>query len=225
MKKSEEFSFDSYEESIHITGKIGLSIGLVLLIGAPFLIAKVTGSHIEWNSFWGALAKVVIIYIPSCIVEFLIYVPMLGPGACYLSFITGNITNLKLPCAFTAREIAKSEAGTPEDEIITTLSVATSSLVTMLVIFVGVLCLIPLTPILESPVLKPAFDNLLPALFGALAMQYFRKNVKLAAFPLTFMVVLCVINPAMIHQTSTLLIANGAIAIGLGYLMYKKNWL
>lgn len=223
--KDKTFQFDTYENDIHRTGRIGLSIGLFMLLGAPLLIGAVTGSSIIWKSFWPALVKVLIIYIPSCIVEYLIYVPMLGPGACYLSFITGNITNLKLPCAFTAREIAKSEAGSPEDEIITTLSVATSSLVTMLVIFIGVLLLIPLTPVLENPVLKPAFDNLLPALFGALSMQYFRKSLKVTIFPLSFMVVLCVIMPSMIKQTSTLLIVNGAIAIGLAFLMYKKGWL
>ncbi|MFA6845930.1 MAG: hypothetical protein WCR02_09400 [Sphaerochaetaceae bacterium] len=223
--KDKSFDYNIYLEDIHTTGRIGLSLGLLMLLAAPFLFALVSGAHFNLQGLWPALVKVLIIYIPSSIVEFLIYVPMLGPGACYLAFITGNITNLKIPCAFSARDIAKSEIGTPEDEIISTLSVATSSLITMLVIFLGVLLLIPLTPVLENPVMKPAFDNLLPALFGALSMQYFKKNVKLAVFPLAFMVVLCVLIPSMITQTSTLLIANGAIAIGLAYLMFKKNWL
>lgn len=220
---NEKFDFKAYNNQIHLIGKIGLSIGLVLLLGAPLMICLITDSHIMMDAFWPALIKVLIVYLPSCIVEFLIYVPLIGPGASYLSFITGNITNLKLPCAFNAREIAKTEAGTPEDEIIATLSVATSSLVTMLVIFIGVLCLIPLTPILQNPTLKPAFDNVLPALFGALGMQYFSKSVKLSVFPLALMSALCILIPSLISQTSTLLILIGAISIAIAWVFFRKG--
>ena len=221
---NEEFDFDAYQASIHRTGRTMLSIGLVMLLAAPFLMALITGSSIEWSAFFRAIVSVLIVYIPSCIVEYLIYVPLLGAGASYLTFITGNITNLKLPCACNSRELAKTEIGTPENEIISTLSVATSSLVTMLVIFAGVLLLIPLTPVLQNPVIKPAFDNVLPALFGALGFQYFRKSVKITVFPLSFMVLLCLLVPSMISQTSFLLIACGAIAIGLSFVFWKKGW-
>ncbi len=135
--KDNKFSYEDYVESMHLTGRICLSIALLMLIAAPFVIARLTGASINWQGFWPALVKVLIVYIPSCVVEFLIYVPLLGAGACYLAFITGNITNLKLPCAFNSREIAGAEVGSAQSEIISTLSVAVSSLVTMLVIFFG----------------------------------------------------------------------------------------
>lgn len=150
---------------------------------------------------------------------------ILGAGASYLSFITGNIINMKLPCAYNSREIAGTEAGTPEDGIITTLSVAVSSLVTMLVIFIGVMLLIPLTPILQNPTLKPAFDNLLPALFGALASQYFTKSWKITAIPLILMTVLCIAIPSLVKQTTIMMILVGAMAIGIAFLLYKKGML
>ena len=81
------------------------------------------------------IAKVAAIYVPVSVVEFLVYVPMLGAGASYLTFITGNVTNLKIPCAINSRDIAKVADNSPESEIISTLSVATSALVTMAVIF------------------------------------------------------------------------------------------
>ena len=221
--RNNEFSFERYNDGIHTLGRICLSIGLVMLLAAPFVIAKLTGATIIWDGFGSSLFKVLLVYIPSCIAEYLIYVPLLGAGACYLSFITGNITNLKLPCAFNAREMTHAEVGSPESEIISTLSVAVSSLVTMLVIFIGVLCLIPLTPILENPTLKPAFDNVLPALFGSLGLQYFSKSWKLSVIPLFLMSVLCVCIPFLIGQTSTMLIVIGGIAIGLGYLMWRKG--
>lgn len=221
----EDFDFEEYNNSIHRAGRILMTIALALLIAVPFIIALITGAHINWKDFWPALIKVLIIYVPSSAAEFLIYVPLLGAGACYLAFITGNLTNLKIPCAFNAREIAGAEAGTPENEIISTLSVATSALVTMVVIFIGVLLLIPLTPLLNNPVIKPAFDNVLPALFGALGMQYYMKSLKLSVLPLLLMSVLCILIPSLIAQTSTMIIVIGAFSIALSYLMYRKNWL
>ena len=223
--KEGTFSYEDYTASIHKSGRIGLSIALVMLLAAPFIVSLVTGASIQWDGFAKASIAVCIIYIPSCIVEYLIYVPLLGPGASYLAFITGNITNLKLPCAFNARETAGAEVGSKENEIVSTLSVATSSLVTMLVIFIGVLALIPLTPLLENPVLKPAFDNVIPALFGALGFQYFRKSLKLTAIPLVFMTALCVAVPSMTGSTSFLIIACGALAIGAGYVFFRKGWI
>lgn len=221
----EDFDFEEYNNSIHRDGRILMTIALALLVAVPFIIALITGAHINWKDFWPALIKVLIIYVPSSAAEFLIYVPLLGAGACYLAFITGNLTNLKIPCAFNAREIAGAEAGTPENEIISTLSVATSALVTMVVIFIGVLLLIPLTPLLNNPVIKPAFDNVLPALFGALGMQYYIKSLKLSVLPLLLMSVLCILIPSLIAQTSTMIIVIGAFSIALSYLMYRKNWL
>ena len=221
----EDFDFEEYNNSIHRDGRILMTIALALLIAVPFIIALITGAHINWKDFWPALIKVLIIYVPSSAAEFLIYVPLLGAGACYIAFITGNLTNLKIPCAFNAREIAGAEAGTPENEIISTLSVATSALVTMVVIFIGVLLLIPLTPLLNNPVIKPAFDNVLPALFGALGMQYYMKSLKLSVLPLLLMSVLCILIPSLIAQTSTMIIVIGAFSIALSYLMYRKNWL
>ncbi len=219
----EEYDYSKYTESIHRTGRIGLSIGLLMLLLAPLLFARVLGTSISWSGFFSAIWPVLIVYVPSCIVEYLIYVPLLGPGASYLSFITGNITNLKLPCAANAREIANAEVGSRENEIISTLSVATSSLVTMLVIFIGVLLLIPLTPVLENPTLAPAFSNVLPALFGALGYQYFRKSLKITVLPLSFMVLICIIVPSLMNQTSFMIIAAGALSIGLSWILWKKH--
>ena len=53
---------------------------------------------------------------------------------------------------------------TEEAEIIATISVAVSSLVTILIIFIGMIALVPLSPLLSSEVLKPAFSQILPAL-------------------------------------------------------------
>ncbi|MDD3429910.1 MAG: hypothetical protein PHG02_07910 [Oscillospiraceae bacterium] len=215
--------FTSYNNHTHLLGRIGLTIGLVMLLAAPFAMGAVLGEMPDFAAFAQGFAQIAIVYIPSCIVEFLIYAPMLGAGASYLAFITGNLINLKIPCAVNARDIAKAEAGTPENEIISTLSVATSSLVTIVVIALGVLMLVPLQPVLSNPILQPAFNNVVPALFGALAYKYFRKGIKIVAFPLLAMTALCVFVPSAISSVGFLIVPSGAIAIGIAWILFKKN--
>ncbi|HPX28347.1 MAG TPA: hypothetical protein PK909_02125 [Sphaerochaeta sp.] len=221
MNKS--FDYEQYDNSIHRLGRITNTIGILSLLTLPLVFSVVLGTSLSWSGFAKGLLRVSITYLPICIVEFLIYVPILGSGGSYLSFITGNIINMKLPCAYNAREIAKTQAGTPEDSIITTLAVGVSSLVTMLVIFIGVLLLIPLTPVLNNPTLRPAFDNLLPALFGALGAQYFFKSWKISAVPLILMIGLSIAIPALIAQTTVMMILIGGIAIAITYFFHKKG--
>jgi hypothetical protein len=222
MAITNEFDFDEYIKNTHLLGKIFMLIGIFLLLAAPFIIASATGAHINWDGFGKSVIKVLLIYVPSSVAEFLIYVPLLGVGSVYLSFLTGNLTNLKLPCAFSSREIAQTKAGTKEDEIIMTLSIATSALVTMSVIALGVALIVPLTPVLQNPTLKPAFNNVLPALFGALGYQYFIKDLKLSAFAMILMVAICSAIPSLIGQTGTMIIVIGAFTIGMAFLIFKQ---
>ena len=148
---------------------------------------------------------------------------MLGAGGGYLAFITGNLINMKIPFAVNARDIVGTKTGTAENEIISTLSIATSSLVTIVVLALGVALLVPLQPVLQSPVLQPAFANVVPALFGAMAYQYFRKNVQVAVAPLVVMSLLFMLVPSLTSSTSFMIIPSGALAIGIAYSMYCKQ--
>jgi hypothetical protein len=167
--------------------------------------------------------NVAVVYFPVSVVEFLVYAPMLGAGGSYLAFITGNVTNMKIPCAMNARDIAKTEVGTPENEIVSTISVAVSAIVTTLVIILGVIMLVPLQPVLSAPVLQPAFNNVVPALFGALGLKYFAKSPQIAAIPLVLMCALCIFVPSLITQTSILMIPSGALALVIGFILFKKG--
>jgi len=221
--KEKELFFEEFNNGLHRIGKIMLIIGLVLLIAVPFVIGAINGVMPEWAGFLAGFANVGIIYIPVAIVEFLVYAPMLGVGGSYLSFITGNVTNMKIPCAMNARDIAKTEVGTPENEIVSTISVATSAIVTTVVILIGVIALVPLQPVLSSETLRPAFDNVVPALFGALGLKYFSKSPKIAIIPLLLMCLLCIFVPAAISQTSLLMIPSGGLALAIGFVLFKKG--
>ena len=223
MEQNREACMAHYNEKTHFYGRIGLWIGIVLLLAAPFLFGVSLDAMPDLGAFGKGLAQIAIIYIPSCIVEFLVYMPMLGAGGSYLAFITGNLINMKIPCALNARDIVGTEAGTIENEIVSTLSVAASSLVTTLVIAVGVLLMIPLRPVLEAPVLQPAYNNVVPALFGAMAYKYFRKGKKLVAAPLIVMTVLFVCVPGLIGSVGFLMLLSGAIAIAQAFYAFKKG--
>ena len=221
--KTKEQFFEEFNNGLHRIGRIMLILGTILLVGVPFVMGALNGVTPDIPGFLAGFANVGIVYVPVAIVEFLVYAPMLGVGGSYLSFITGNVTNMKIPCAMNARDIAKTEVGTPENEIVSTISVATSGIVTTLVIVIGVILLVPLQPVLAAPVLQPAFDNVVAALFGALALKYFSKSPQIALVPLAIMCALCIFVPSMITQTSILMIPSGGLALAIGFLLFKKG--
>ena len=222
MQDKEKF-FEEFNNGLHRIGRIMLISAVLLLLAVPFAVGAMYGVMPDLKGFLSGFAKVGLIYIPVAIVEFLVYTPMLGVGGSYLSFLTGNVTNMKIPCAMNARDIAGTKPGTAEDEIVSTISVATSAITTTLVIVLGVILLVPLQPVLQSETLLPAFNNVVPALFGALGLKYFAKSVKIAVIPLTLMCLLCIFVPAAIGQTSLLLIPSGGLALLIGYLLFKKG--
>lgn len=221
--KEKEVFFQDFNNGLHRIGRLTLIFAVVMLVAVPFIIGGINGVSPDLGGFLSGFAKVGLIYIPVAIVEFLVYTPMLGVGGSYLSFITGNVTNMKIPCVMNAKEIAGTESGTPEHEIISTISVATSAIVTTLVIVAGVIMLVPLQPVLQAEVLLPAFNNVVPALFGALGLKYFIKSPQIAVIPLVLMSALCVLVPAAISQTSLLLIPSGGLALLIGFVLFKKD--
>ena len=215
--------YEAYLSATHKLGRWLTVLVLILLLAAPFAIGLFLGAMPNLGAAAKAFLGVGLVYLVSGIVEYLIYVPMLGAGGGYLAFITGNLINMKIPCAINARDIVGVRSGTPENEIISTLSIATSSLVTILVLAVGVLLLIPLQPVLQSPTLQPAFENVVPALFGAMACKYYRMNRTVALIVLAFMSLLFIFVPSLIGSTSMMVIPSGALAIVLAYLAFRKQ--
>ena len=222
MNEKERF-FQDFNNSMHRLGRITLIVMTALLVSVPFLYGSINSVSPNMGGFLSGLAKVGLIYYPVAIVEFLVYTPMLGVGGSYLSFMTGNVTNMRIPCVMNAKDIAGTEAGTPEHEIISTIAVATSAITTTVVIVIGVICMVPLQPVLQSEVLLPAFNNVVPALFGALGLKYFAKSPQIAILPLVLVSLLCIFVPSMISQSSLLMIPCGALALGIGFILFKKG--
>ncbi len=212
-----------YINRTHMLGRVCSAVTVILLVGAPFLMGIVVGAMPDLGAVARGFLSVGLVWTVSSVVEFLVYTPMLGSGGSYLAFITGNLINMKIPCAINAKDIVDAKTGTAENEIISTLSIATSSLVTILVLALGVLLLIPLQPILQSETLQPAFSNVVPALFGAMAYKYYRQNLRLSLVPLLLMSLLFIFVPSLTGSTSFMIIPSGGITILLAWLAWRKE--
>lgn len=181
-----------YNLKSHIIGKIWMALSLVIFFAVPTTICLYYGVKPDM-SVMGTSAVLIpfIINFLSGIAEPVIYSPMLGINSAYLAFITGNLSNLKIPCVVKAQEICGTKLGTEENEVVSTLSVATSTLVTTVIIAIFVLILTVSnveTAIQNTPWITPAFTCVVYALFGSLGGKYVVKNIKLAVLPLSIIV-------------------------------------
>ncbi len=214
----------TYMKNTDKYGKIWIWTAVVVILFVPIAICLYYNAWPEATAVLKGLLGVAPIYWTVGVIEVITYTPMLGTGGTYLAFVTGNLTSIKAPSALNAMENADVKPGSEEGEVISTIAIATSSIVTTLVIVVGVVALSALAPILDSPTLKPAFDNILPALFGGLAVVYVSKNWKLAITPLIFMVVLFLLVPSLAGSVGVLVPVGVLIALGAARIMYKKGW-
>ena len=224
MEKTVLQQKETYMDSVHRWGRIW-GLGLMLLILAyPVTVSLIFHAQVNWPAFVKGFIAIGPMYWAVGIVEIFTYVPMLGAGGSYLSFVTGNISNLKLPCALDAMERAGVKSNSEEGEIISTIAIAVSSIVTTLIIIVGVVLIVPLTPLLSSPVLAPAFSQLLPALFGGLVVVFISKNVRLSIAPVILMLVLFIFVPALNASTVGIMVPIGVVfSLAVARILYKKG--
>ena len=215
----------SYIDSVHRDGRIwNLSMAVILML-FPAAVSMIFHAPIDWHGFALGMLATAPMYWAVGLIETFTYVPMLGAGGSYLAFVTGNITNLKAPAALNALELANADIKTEEGEIVSTVAIAVSSIVTTLIIVLGVVLITPLTPVLNSPALAPAFDQILPALFGALGVVYISRNWKIAVAPVTLMLILFIAVPALGSAVSIMVPVGVLFTLAVSRILYKKNLL
>ena len=214
----------SYIDSVHRDGRIWNISVMILLLAFPLTVAFLFGTAPDWGALLVGLLATAPMYWAVSVIETITFVPMLGAGGSYLSFVTGNLSNLKLPCALNALEQNGVSASSEEGEVISTIAIATSSIVTTIIIIIGVVCIVPLTPILEQEVLEPAFAQMLPALFGGLGVAFVSKNWKIAIAPVLLMLVLFIFVPALNSGTVGIMVPVSVLfTIGVSRILYKKG--
>ena len=214
----------SYMDSVHRDGTVWNLIVMFILIAFPIVVGLIFRAVPDWRGVGLGLIATAPMYWAVGVVEVITFVPMLGAGGSYLSFVTGNLSNLKLPCALNALENANVKAQSEEGEIVSTIAIAVSSIVTTVIIIIGVILIVPLAPILSNPVLQPAFDQMLPALFGALGVVFVSKNWKISIAPVVLMLVLFVFVPAINTSTVGIMVPVGVVfTLVVSRILYKKG--
>ena len=214
----------TYLDSVHRDGRIWNISVMIALFMYPILVGVLFGVLPDWHGLLMGLVATAPMYWAVAVVETFTYVPMLGAGGSYLSFVTGNISNLKLPVALNALEQTGANIRTEEGEIVSTIAIAVSSIVTTVIIILGVILITPLTPILDAPVLAPAFAQILPALFGGLGVVFVSKNWKIAVAPVVLMLALFIFVPALNASTVGIMVPVGVLfTIGVSRILYKKH--
>lgn len=222
MKKNNN---NTYIDKVYSWGNKWNIFVMIVLLAFPFAVALIFKALPNWNGLLKGLIATAPMYWAVGIVEVITYIPMLGAGGSYLSFVTGNISNLKLPCALGALEQAQVKADSEEGEVVSTIAIAVSSIVTTVIIILGVILIIPLQPILQSPVLQPCFEQILPALFGGLGIVFISKNWKIAIAPIILMLILFIFTGLGAGDVGIMVPVGVLFTIAISRIMYKKGWL
>jgi hypothetical protein len=213
----------NFNDRTHLYGRIWILMAFAVLLIVPVSICAYYNAWPPITAVLKGLLGVAPIFWTVGTIEVFTYGPMLGTAGSYLAFVTGNITNIKAPSALNAMQNADVKPGTEEGEVVSTIAIATSSIITTIIIALGIILLSFLTPVLNSPTLKPAFENILPALFGGLAVVYISKNWKLSLVPLFFMILLFLLIPSLASSVGILVPVGALISLGAARFIYKKN--
>lgn len=161
-----------------------LSFGPAVVLLIVFDILPPTEAII--GGFIAAMAA----YGAFWLIEPLSYYPVLGIPGTYMAFLSGNISNLRLPCAAAAQESADVEPGTPQGSIISTIAIGASILVNTTILGIGAFALVSTFQALPELWRSGLGSYLVPAIFGAIFAQFGRDYPKIAGVGFTIALVM-----------------------------------
>ena len=229
---------DSFQAWAHKWGRIGALIALLYMIAIPFVVLTFYDSLPSIGEVINlSTISILMVYIPVGFSEAISYTPILGASS-YLTFITGNIMNLKLPCAVNAMKLAKKEPNTPEGEAISSVAVAVCSIMTIIILALAALLSAWISPVFELPAVKTASNYLIPALFGSLTLGLFastssgKKVVKNGVMGVVPVIVIITVLALVVRITTGsslfgmvgfLILFMLPVAIISSRIMWKKN--
>lgn len=212
----------SYINSVHIWGRIWTVGALIVLFAVPVTISVVWDAWPSLNDVFSAFLKVAPLFWISSVVEVIAFTPMLGAGGSYLGFVTGNISNLKLPCAMSVLQKEGVSATSEKGDILSTISIASSAITTTAIIAAGVFILNPVfSEIKDTPIVKQVLPYVTAALFGALAASYLRKYWKIAVAPIVVGVIVLIFSP--LFGVGTLVFVTIVVAVIAALILAKFN--
>lgn len=168
-------------------------LALALSFGPAVVLLAVFGIVPPAGAVFGAFLSVAGAFGVFWVVEPISYYPVLGVPGTYMAFLSGNISNLRLPCAAAAQESTGVETGTPRASIISTIAIAASIAVNVVVLTVGVFALVSVFQALPELWRNALESYLVPAIFGAIFAQFGRDYPKVAGIGFTIGLVMTIL--------------------------------
>lgn len=225
-----DFYKDEYTPQVHKIGKLTGYIGVVLAFIPVIVLAVVYGIVPKPAALLTAFISGASAFGVLWFVEPISYFPVVGPAGTYMAFLSGNISNMRIPCASMAQVAAEVEPGTEKGSIIATLGMAVSIIINVSVLTIGAILGTSVLALLPDSI-KAALNYLLPALFGALLVQFGMKMIRhsiimvVVAFALYFAIGMGVFNwlPGASNWLGTLGCVFISIAVGIATLSNAKK--
>ena len=233
MSKKEKtvYTLDPFVEWAHKTGRIFMIFFLLYSLAIPFIVSSVFNAWPVLKDILPALLTLLAMLGVQGVLEAALYTPILG-SSCYLTFSTGNIMNLKIPCALNAQKVAGVETNTTAGDAIALISTCVSSIVTIIILFLGMFLLIPLRPFLESEIASSASNYLMASLFGCLVLAFIaptggntvmKNKLLIAVIPFVLTAVLTAVGAIQVSSAVAMVVVAIPLCLLTARILYKKG--
>ncbi|MCD8096488.1 MAG: hypothetical protein LUE31_00275 [Lachnospiraceae bacterium] len=185
MEQKKDYFEGEYMPQMNRIGKITGFLGVILCFCPAVALALVYGLLPQPAALLTAFIAGAASFGALWFVEPISYYPVLGTVGTYMAFLSGNISNMRVPCASMAQAAAEVEPGSEKASVIATLGMAVSIVINISVLTIGVILGSSVLSMLPATVTN-ALNYLLPSLFGVLLVQFAMKKVKLGVVVLAF---------------------------------------
>jgi len=175
--------YDSFLKKIIFWGRITLLLALVCSFFPAAYIYFVYGVVPTFADIAKVFTMISSAIVVSWIVEPIAYFPIVGITGTYMSWLAGNISNMRVPVSALSQAVAKVEEGTPEGDIISTIGIGMSVVVNLVILFLAVLFGQEVIAALPASV-QASFKFILPAVFGAILANFALRDLVCGAFAL-----------------------------------------
>ncbi|MDR1642578.1 MAG: hypothetical protein LBT59_23055 [Clostridiales bacterium] len=225
-KPNKDSVFTEYDLKVHRIGRWTMLLATL----ASFLPIAISvlffGAEIDLKAVGMAFTGVFMMFGINGFIEPFAFAPILGAGATYIAFTTGNVSQTKVPCVVSSQKIMGVEMGTPEGDVVATLATGVCSLVTTLEVAIGMIFVNVIYGFLQSPLVKPGFDNILPAVLGAVSVLFISKMPKVGFVPYALYGVFLFIMGKSFDERSYgiyCMLVLIVITVGFAYFMRKRS--
>ena len=175
-----------------------------------------------------AIIAAATIRISACLVYYFIepisFQPVLGIPGTYMAFLSGNLSNLRVPCSSVAQKAAGVEEGTPQGAVLSTIGVAVSIVVNLVVLTIGVFLGAQVIAMIPESFVN-ALAYLVPALYGAMLMQMVLYAPKIALIAVPLSIVTLIISKMGLFDSSMAILISVFGSIIIGRMLMKTGWL